>query len=536
MSEPIILRKQPHYQDDRINNPEGCCSSDAVSIYADGSGMCFSCGKQLFTHPSRFNYFDWIEGKDLPDPRRSSNMNNSNYTGNQNSTQSLEIEKRMYEKALFKGFPDRNISIQTAQKFGVRTDGNGNTYFPYYNRDNHLCGFKIRTPDKQFRVVGKVVGEDVQLFGQQLFKAGGKYVTIHEGEFDALAGFQMMGSKFPHMSIPTGSKGAKKACQLNLDYLESYDRKVISFDGDKPGKDASEATAPLFSPGTCQVMDLPEDMKDACEYSKAGMGGAYYSLFWDSRVFTPSGIVNLGDNFEELFNRKTRQSHPYPWEALNEKTRGFRKKELVTLCSGAGMGWIQPLCTVRCISKPCEFGGSPIRNPEGNTELSFDIPNFPNYSILPSGRVWSNVRNKYLKPDLNSAGYQRVTLSTNGKVKRFTIHKLMAYVFYSLPLDERVLVVNHIDGVKTHNHISNLEIVTRRENQLHAIRKGLQGSLENSASAKITNKTAHVICELLSEGYSVSSIVAIGLPNVTKDIIYDIKRGRTWRPIMEQYH
>lgn len=338
MSEPIILRRQPHWDDDRINNPEGCCSSDGVSVYADGSAACYACGKQLFPHPKRFNYFDWIDGKDIPDPRKGSNMNNSNSTGNQNSTQSLEIEKRMYDKAMFKGFPDRNITIQTAQRFGVKVDGNGNTYFPYYNRDNHLCGFKIRTPNKDFRVVGKVVGEDVVLFGQQLFKAGGKYVTVHEGEFDALAGYQMMGSKYPNLSIPTGSKGAKKACQMNLDYLESYDRKVVSFDGDKPGKDAADLVAPLFTPGTCQVMDLPLEHKDACEFLKNNLGGQYYTMFWDAKLYTPSGIVNLGDDFEALFNRKTRHSYPYPWEALNEKTRGFRKKELVTLCSGAGMG------------------------------------------------------------------------------------------------------------------------------------------------------------------------------------------------------
>ncbi|AHK11902.1 DNA primase/helicase [Vibrio phage CHOED] len=331
MSEPIILRKQPHWDDPRVHNPESCCSSDAVSVYADGSACCYSCGAQLFPHPSKFNYFDLMDGKEMPQYQsRESTMNNS--------ASSFDIELRMYEKALFKGFPDRNISIQTAQKFGVKTDTNGNVYFPYYNRDNHLCGFKIRTPAKDFRVVGKVVGDDVMLFGQQLFKGGGKYATIHEGEFDALAGYQMMGSKFPHMSIPTGSKGAKKACQFNLDYLETYERKVLSLDGDKPGREAADAVAPLFTPGTCQVITHPEDRKDACEYSKANMGAVYYNMFWDSKIYTPSGIVNLGDNFEALFDRKARMSHPYPWEGLNKKTRGFRKKELVTLCSGSGMG------------------------------------------------------------------------------------------------------------------------------------------------------------------------------------------------------
>lgn len=339
MSDRIILRKQPHFDDPNINNPHGCCSSDAVSVYEDGSSMCYSCGAQLFPHPDTYSYFDWAEGKGKPDPRKVHMNYQQGYSNSQqNETQSFELEKKMYEKAMFKGFPDRNITIQTAQKYGVKTDGNGNVYSPYYNRDNHLCGFKIRTPDKDFRVVGKVVGEDVMLFGQQLFKAGGKYVTVHEGEFDALAGFQMLGSKYPNLSIPTGSKGAKKACQLNLDYLETFDRKVLSLDGDKPGVEAAEQVAPLFTPGTCQVMTHPEDCKDACEYSKKNAGGVYYSMFWDAKVYTPSGIVNLGDDFEALFTAKNVKSIPYPWEELNKKTRGIRGKELVTLCSGSGMG------------------------------------------------------------------------------------------------------------------------------------------------------------------------------------------------------
>ena len=251
---------------------------------------------------------------------------------------SITVELRSYEAAMFKGFPDRGITIQTAQKYGVKTDTNGNVFFPYFDRDDKICGLKIRTPAKDFRSVGKVVGEEVQLFGQNLFKGGGKYVTVHEGEFDALAGFQMMGSKFPNLSIPTGSKGAYKACQMNLDYLESYERKVLSFDGDEPGIEASDKCAPLFTPGTCQVMRHPIEKKDACEYSKLNHSGLFERAFWDAKVFTPSGIVNLGDDFEYLFDDAESLGVPYPWAELNGKLEAMRRGELVTLCSGSGMG------------------------------------------------------------------------------------------------------------------------------------------------------------------------------------------------------
>jgi twinkle protein len=333
MSEQVILRKQPHPVDDpNVNNPEGCCSSDAVSVYADGSACCYSCGFQLFKHPDTYGYNEWAEGKDVP------SFNKGAQRMSQDNTNAFDVEKRLYEAASFKSFPDRNVTIQTAQQYGVKTTASGLVYFPYFNRDFKLSGFKIRTPDKDFRIIGKVVGEDILLFGQQLFKGGGKYVTIHEGEFDALAGYQMMGSKYPNLSIPTGTKGGPKACRLNLDYLDSFERKVLSMDGDKPGIECADNVAPLFTPGTCQIMHHPEERKDACEYSKTNMGGLFYSMFWDAKLYTPSGIVNLADDFEALFERDMYESHPYPWVGLNEKTRGFRKKELVTICAGSGLG------------------------------------------------------------------------------------------------------------------------------------------------------------------------------------------------------
>lgn len=334
MSEQVILRKQPHPPDDpNVINTTGCCSSDAVAVYADNSACCYSCGEQLFKHPDTYGYNEWAEGKDVPQFHKGAYRSMP-----QENNNAFEVERRLYEAASFKGFPDRKITIQTAQKYGVKTTPSGLVYFPYYNRDFKLYGFKIRTPDKDFRSVGKVVGEDVLLFGQQLFKSGGKYVTVHEGEFDALAGYQMMGSKYPNLSIPTGTKGGPKACRLNLDYLDTFERKVLSMDGDAPGIDCADKVAPLFTPGTCQVMQHSEEMKDACEYSKNGMGGQFYTMFWDAKLYTPSGIVNLADDFEALFDRDMYESHPYPWMGLNGKTRGFRKGELVTICAGSGLG------------------------------------------------------------------------------------------------------------------------------------------------------------------------------------------------------
>lgn len=329
----IAYYKQPHWDDPRI--PTSCGSSDGVAVYEDGGATCHACNTHLFPRKSQFNYFDYMGGKAGPTPSESKE---SKQMQDQEALRVFEAEVRNYEGAMTKAFPDRNITIQTAQKYGVKTDSKGHVYFPYYDRDLNICGFKIRTPDKKFRVVGKVKGESVLLFGQQLFKGGGKTLTLHEGEFDALAGYQIQESKWAHVSIPTGAPSAEEPIRLNLDWVEGFENKVIAFDGDKAGREAAHNVAPICEPGSAKIMQYPDSHKDACEYLKGNMGGAWQTLFWNSQTYTPAGIVNLGDDFETLFEDAAMESYLYPWQCLNEKTYGFRLKELVTLCSGSGMG------------------------------------------------------------------------------------------------------------------------------------------------------------------------------------------------------
>lgn len=68
-------------------------------------------------------------------------------------------------------------------------------------------------------------------------------------------------------------------------------------------------------------------------------------------------------------------------------------------------------------------------------------------------------------------GYLRVYLDDNRKTKFISVHRLVAIAF--IPNELEKPQVNHIDGVKTNNNVENLEWVTNQENQLHAIRMGL---------------------------------------------------------------
>ena len=79
-------------------------------------------------------------------------------------------------------------------------------------------------------------------------------------------------------------------------------------------------------------------------------------------------------------------------------------------------------------------------------------------------------KGKILKPSITGDGYWCVALSKNGKAKNFKIHRLMAVAFFDNFNNK--LVINHKDGDKLNNVISNLELCTQSHNIKEAIRLG----------------------------------------------------------------
>lgn len=98
------------------------------------------------------------------------------------------------------------------------------------------------------------------------------------------------------------------------------------------------------------------------------------------------------------------------------------------------------------------------------------------YKVYEDGRVQridkgahgacGGIEGKFLKPELCSNGYRRVTLCHKGKTKRIGLHRLVAMVH--LPNPENLKVVNHLDGNPLNNHVSNLEWTTYSGNLKHA--------------------------------------------------------------------
>jgi len=145
------------------------------------------------------------------------------------------------------------------------------------------------------------------------------------------------------------------------------------------------------------------------------------------------------------------------------------------------------------------------------------------YSVDEDGNVFSHISGRKLKPGITSWGYYHVTLA--GKNRK--VHRLVAEAF--LPDFLGKPQVNHIDGNKQNNHISNLEMSTASENLLHAFKTGLKVSVkgENHGQSKLSAEDVTIIKMLLREGETGTSIAKkFGVDQTT---ISYIKVGKTWK-------
>lgn len=206
---------------------------------------------------------------------------------------------------------------------------------------------------------------------------------------------------------------------------------------------------------------------------------------------------------------------------------------------------IKELLVENCID---EF--NPLDGEEWKPLVTELYPNIkPIYIISNKNRVYSLETNKYLavrhlNPEKSEAPYHKVTLQTNIKLHdgsimvismTYLMHRLMMSIF-SPVVNMENLVINHKDGDKLNNDLTNLEWTTVSENALHAYQSGLFKPLYGAkhCCATISDKDADDICKLLvSRKFTHIQIAEI--IGTSESIVGSIACGKSWKHISKKY-
>lgn len=286
---------------------ETCGSSDAKAVYSSGTAFCFSCG----------TYYRSVEGGEA---RRKG------------------MTKGLLTNLEYKALTRRGISEDTCRKYGYGVGtyrGKPVQVAPYY-LSGSLVAQHLRGANKEFLWLGEA--KRLELFGQHLWRNGGKRLVITEGEIDCLTVAQVFGLKWPVVSVPNGAQSAKKYLQQNLEFLESFEEIVLAFDNDEPGRQAAEECARILTPGKVKIANW-SPYKDANDWLQAGKGAEIAAVIFGAKQYRPDGIVAGSElSIEYLLQEEGFFTYPLPYPVLDRKLRGLRKGELTTFTAGSGIG------------------------------------------------------------------------------------------------------------------------------------------------------------------------------------------------------
>lgn len=274
-----------------------CPSSDAYTEYEDGHGYCFSC--QTF-FPSK--------DEEKKDPQYS-----------------LEY------------LPWRGVSAATMRAMGTQTrvgeDGKPVSIVYRYPKG----GAKVRLLDEKKFISEGDMGSP-QLFLSDKFPSGAsRFITVTEGEQDALSFLEMMGIKWPCVSVRSSSS-AKRDCTAMVDYLNSFERIYLCLDDDEPGLKAAKQVASLFDFNKVYLVKL-NGLKDAAAYLEAKREKDFKSLWYAARKWLPDNIKSGLDELKKTaVGKKIDAIATYPFPTLQSMTLGMRPTECVLWTAQEGIG------------------------------------------------------------------------------------------------------------------------------------------------------------------------------------------------------
>lgn len=154
------------------------------------------------------------------------------------------------------------------------------------------------------------------------------------------------------------------------------------------------------------------------------------------------------------------------------------------------------------------------------------------YLVSPIGTVYSIRRKRLLSPFQSlKDGYIQFEFNVNGTATKHLAHRLVAEAY--IPNPNNFPCVNHKDGNKQNNEVSNLEWCTYKQNMEHASEHGLLKTIgSKNPASKLTEEDVKYIKSVYKKGDLEYGSSALGRKfGVDHKAIWAIVNGVTWRNV-----
>jgi len=270
--------------------------------------------------------------------------------------------------------PQQDIIQEDAEFYGIRSEysqADGQTlvatYFPYYNQDGKLTGYKRRdwTKDKEelghFTVVG-VVKVSSQLFGQHVCQPDKKStLVLTEGEGDVVAARRdllnsLKGTKWEGKIKPNvvglncGVGNAQQCIAHNEKFVRSFRDLCSGLDNDsatevekakgiKKGKEGTEDIATYLLSSEFYVVNFPENIKDVRQWVKEFPKEFAKAVTFNKVKYSPEKVISLQEVTVKDLRKKKKVGLPLKYFPKLTKTLfGLTSSELITVLGPSGSG------------------------------------------------------------------------------------------------------------------------------------------------------------------------------------------------------
>ena len=316
-----------------------CGSRNGLQVFADedGSltGYCFSCATYVHDPLGK--------GKSLSDIPPAKRLTKTKE----------EVEEELADIARCSAIdlPDRKLRAKALDYYGIKigmSQQDGKTpafHFYPYTLNGELKAYKARLIEgKKMWSVGDQ--KDVDLFGWEQAKAtGAKRLIITEGELDAVALYTILQrftkeSYVDYMpavcSLPHGAGAAGKDLSKLMPKIRKHFKEIsFCFDHDEAGDKAIEAACTVVPDAT--VITLPCKDANACILEGKGKA-AFAATQFNAQKPKNTSLVYGEDLHEEAREQAKYGELTWPWDHLNDTTRGIRFGETIYIGAGVKMG------------------------------------------------------------------------------------------------------------------------------------------------------------------------------------------------------